>query len=70
MRSRPAGSSWSRRKLALYWVGVVTIFVAMLALSHAVDIGDRGAAAVLVTAGVGVFVVLFLVFVVRSLKAR
>ena len=70
MRSRPAGSSWSRRKLALYWVGILAIFVAMLALSYALDIRDRGAAAVLVTAGVGVFVMLFLVFVVRSLKAR
>jgi hypothetical protein len=70
MRSRQAGSSWSRRKLALYWVGVLAIFVAMLALSYTLDIRDRGAAAILVTAGVGVFVVLFLVFVARSLKPR
>jgi hypothetical protein len=70
MRSRRAGSSWSRRKLALYWVGVLAIFVAVLALSYALDIRDRGAAAILVTAGVGVFVVLLIVLVVRSLKTR
>ena len=71
MRSNRTRSSWSRRKLALYSVGVVAIFVAVLALSYALDIRDRGAAAVLVTAGMGVFSsALFLVFVVRSLKAR
>jgi hypothetical protein len=70
MRSNRSRSSWSRRTLALYWVGVVAIFVAMLALSYALDIRDRGAAAVLVIAGMGVFLVVFLVFVVRSLKER
>ena len=54
----------------MYCVGVVAIFVAMLALSYALDIRDRGATAVLVTAGMGVFLVLFLVFIVRSLKPR
>ena len=48
----------------------MAIFIATLALSYALDIRDRGATAVLVTAGMGVFLVLFLVFVVRSLKAR
>jgi hypothetical protein len=54
----------------LYWVGVVAIFVAVLALGYALDVRDRGAAAVIVTAGVGLFLVLFIVFAVRSLKAR
>ena len=54
----------------MYWVGVVATLAGVLALSYAVDIRDRGAAAVLVTAGLGVFVVLFLVFIVRSLRAR
>lgn len=70
MRSNRARSSWSRRKLALYWVCVVAIFIAMLALSYALDVRDRGAAAVIVTAAMGAFVVLFIAFVVRSLKAR
>jgi hypothetical protein len=56
--------------VALYWVGVLAVFVAMLALSYALDIRDRGAAAILVTAGLGVFIVLFVVFVARLLKAR
>jgi hypothetical protein len=70
MPSDRATSSWSRRRLAIYWVCVIAIFVATMALAYAVEIQDRGAAAVLVTAGLGVFVVLFTVFVIRSLKAR
>jgi hypothetical protein len=41
-----------------------------MALADVLEVRDRGAAAVLVTAGMGVFVVLFVVFVVRSLSAR
>jgi hypothetical protein len=63
-------SSWSRRRLALYWVCVIAIWVASMALVFAIDVRDRGAAAVLVMAGMVVFVVLFIAFVVRSLKAR
>lgn len=70
MKSDRSRSSWSRRKLALYWVLVAAIVVAWMALSYALEIRDRGAAAVVVTVGMGVFVVLFLVFVVRSLRTR
>jgi hypothetical protein len=68
--SKGSTSSWSRRKTALYWVCVIAIFVATMALADVLEVRDRGAAAVLVTAGMGVFVVLFVVFVVRSLSAR
>ena len=54
----------------MYWIFVIAIWVASMALANAVDVQDRGAAAVLVAAGMVVFVVLFAVFVVRSLKAR
>jgi hypothetical protein len=70
MPSDRAKSSWSRRRTAVYWVFVIAIWVASMALANAVDVQDRGAAAVLVAAGMVVFVVLFAVFVVRSLKVR
>jgi cytochrome c biogenesis factor len=54
----------------VYWVCVIAIWVASMALAYALEIRDRAAAAVVVTAGMGVFVVLFVVFVVRSLKER
>jgi hypothetical protein len=54
----------------VYWVCAIAIWVAFMALAYALEIRDRGAAAVVVTAGMGVFVVLFAVFVVRSLKER
>jgi hypothetical protein len=54
----------------VYWVGVIAIWVASIALAYALDIQDRGAVAILVTAGMVVFVVLFAAFVVRPLKAR
>ena len=70
MSSNRAKSSWSRRRLAVYWVCVIVIFVATMALASALEVQDRGAAALLVTAGMAVFVVLFIVFAVRSLRTR
>jgi hypothetical protein len=54
----------------VYWVFVIVIFVATMALAYALEVQDRGAAALLVTAGMAVFVVLFIVFAVRSLRTR
>ena len=54
----------------MYWVCVIGIFVATMALAYALEIQDRGAAAVLIAAGLGVFVVVFIVFAARSIKAR
>ena len=41
-----------------------------MTLAYTVDVQDRGAAGLLVAAGMVVFVVLFTVFVIRSLRAR
>ena len=65
-----AKSSWSRRRTAIYLVCVIAIWVASMALAYTVDVQDRGAAGVLVAAGMVVFVVLFTGFVIRSLRAR
>ena len=54
----------------MYLVGVVAIWVASVALAEALDGGNRGAAVVLVAAGMVVFLVVFTVFVIRSLKER
>jgi hypothetical protein len=63
-------ASWSRRRQALYWLCAIAIWVASLALSQALDARNPGAAAAIVAAGLIVFVVLFTVFVIRSLKDR
>jgi hypothetical protein len=49
-------------------VGVTAIWVAAVALGLAVDDGNRGVAAILVAAGMVVFLGVFTIFVIRSLR--